>query len=225
MVAVAPGGSPGTAQHKSGGISGTAILLEVQKFMGTPYVWGGSQPGGFDCSGLVQYTLTQLGVKNVPRTSEAQWAWVRKIPASQVQPGDLVFFTGADGASPGHVGIVSESGTHWTMVDAPYTGVDVRQDSFSVPGSGEMRVIGFGRPPGVAGGGVSANIGPGQFKGGGVFSLSLPGPVGQFFTDAENFAHAAMWWVNPENQLRVIAGVFGGLLLIAGVLVFARAGG
>ena len=68
----------------------------------------------------------------IPRTSQAQWAYGRQIPASQAQPGNLVFFAGSDGtpAAPGHVGIVLDPAAH-TMIDAPFTGQVVREESFS----------------------------------------------------------------------------------------------
>src|SRR5580692_253289 len=86
-------------------ISGAEIVTEVEKFVGDSYVYGAAGPSTFDCSGLVQYVLTTLGVQNVPRTSEDQYAWVDKVSQQQLQPGDLVFaqFPG-DNASPGHVG-------------------------------------------------------------------------------------------------------------------------
>ena len=63
----------------------------------------------------------------IPRTSQDQWAYGQQIPASQAQPGDLVFFAGADGtpAAPGHVGIVVNPATH-TMIDAYATGYPSR---------------------------------------------------------------------------------------------------
>jgi cell wall-associated NlpC family hydrolase len=70
---------------------GTSLVDEASKFLGTPYIWGGATPKGFDCSGLVQYALERLGLRNVPRTSEAQWAWVKRISRSQLRPGDLIF--------------------------------------------------------------------------------------------------------------------------------------
>jgi len=216
-----PGGPP--SPKGDTGVSGQAIVREAEKFIGTPYVWGGAAPGGFDCSGLVQYVLTRLGVRGVPRTSEAQWAWVRKVPANQVQPGDLVFFTGdlsGGDSSPGHVGIVDSTGRSWRMIDAPFTGADVRQDTFTVPGGGTGHIVGFGRPPGVASSGVGASVGS---QPGGGFGLSLPAQVTGFFSDAEDFAHAALWFVNPENWMRIVAGVLGLFALVAGVLVLAKA--
>ena len=77
----------------------------------------------------------------IPRTSQQQWAAGPRIPASQAQPGDLVFFAGSDGTmtAPGHVGIVTGRDT---MIDAPYTGQVVREESFS----GSTDLVGFTRP-------------------------------------------------------------------------------
>lgn len=124
----APGATTSTAATSSGDASGSpsgsAVVQQAEQFLGVPYVWGGTSPSGFDCSGLVQYVYNQLGV-SLPRTSEQQ-ATVGAPVASlaDAQPGDLVFFAGSDGtaSSPGHVGIYIGNGQ---MIDAPQTGEDV----------------------------------------------------------------------------------------------------
>ncbi|MGH3717320.1 MAG: NlpC/P60 family protein [Pseudonocardiaceae bacterium] len=58
---------------------------------GTPYVYGGSAPGGFDCSGLIQWTYEQVGI-TLPRTAAAQSTVGHPVSLSQLQPGDLLFF-------------------------------------------------------------------------------------------------------------------------------------
>ncbi len=83
---------------------GQAIVQTAEQYLGVPYVWGGASPQtGFDCSGLVQYVFRQNGIP-MPRTSWAQYSYVTKIPKSQLQPGDLVFFS-TDGPGASHVGI------------------------------------------------------------------------------------------------------------------------
>ena len=94
------------------------------RYLGVPYVWGGSSPSGFDCSGLVMYVYAQLGI-SLPHYTVAQWS--STIPVSSPQPGDLVFFDGL-----GHVGIYIGGGQ---FVDAPHTGSVVRIDSMSGFGS------------------------------------------------------------------------------------------
>jgi peptidoglycan DL-endopeptidase CwlO len=109
----------------TGSVTGSDVVAEAEQFQGTPYVWGGSSPSGFDCSGLVQYVYGQLGV-SLPRTSEEQAEVGTPVASlSAAQPGDLLFFAGSDGtaSSPGHVGIYVGNGQ---MIDAPYTGTTVQ---------------------------------------------------------------------------------------------------
>jgi cell wall-associated NlpC family hydrolase len=131
--------------------AGTAgkILAWAEAQLGKPYVYGATGPDAFDCSGLAMMAYRAAGI-TIPRTSQAQWAFGRQIPAGQVQPGDLVFFAGADGspAAPGHVGIVLDPATH-TMIDAYETGYPVQEDTYGLPASkgGLSPVVGFTRPP------------------------------------------------------------------------------
>lgn len=197
------------------------FLSAVESFKGVPYVWGGTSRSGVDCSGLVWAAARQVGV-NIPRTTTTQWAALPHISASQVQPGDLVYFTGADPPSPGHVGVVDSGGRTWSMIDAPQTGMDVQQQSFSVPGSGEMHVVGFARLPGA---GQTQTTGATKMGGGGggLLSLALPDNVLQLFDDATKFVTAAMWIMNPENWMRIIAGGAAVLLLVMGLGALVKA--
>lgn len=77
------------------------IMDEAKKYIGTPYVYGGSTPTGFDCSGYVQYVYGKVGL-TIPRTTATQWAGLTSI--STPRPGDLVFFN-TSGAGVSHVGI------------------------------------------------------------------------------------------------------------------------
>jgi peptidoglycan DL-endopeptidase CwlO len=114
--------------------------------IGKPYVWGGTGPDGFDCSGLVMMSYRAAGI-DIPRTSQEQWAWGPKIANGDEEPGDLVFFAGSDGTStdPGHVGLVI--GNH-LMVEAYATGFNIRISQFGTPQAapGDGTVVGFTRP-------------------------------------------------------------------------------
>src|SRR5215207_5209011 len=84
---------------------GRAIAQFAMGFRGVPYRLGGADPGGFDCSGLVQYVFAQYGI-DVPRVVEQQYAVGDTIRPSDIKPGDLIFFNtknSGDGAS--HVAI------------------------------------------------------------------------------------------------------------------------
>jgi peptidoglycan DL-endopeptidase CwlO len=125
-------GAPGSA-------AAAAAIAYAQDQLGKPYQWGGTGPDSFDCSGLVMMAYRAAGVY-IPRTSQEQWAWGPKVPADQVEPGDLVFFVGADGTEtePGHVGIVIG---HGMMIEAPTTGLVVRIAPYT-----DRQPIGFTRP-------------------------------------------------------------------------------
>jgi cell wall-associated NlpC family hydrolase len=150
--AVSAAGSAVCQQEALGPLpAGTAgtILAFAEAQLGKPYVYGATGPDAFDCSGLVMTAYRAAGIV-IPRTAAAQWAYGTQIPASQVQPGDLVFFAGADGtpAAPGHVGIVLNPAKH-TMIDAYAAGYPVEEDTYGLPTSkgGLSPVVGFTRPP------------------------------------------------------------------------------
>ncbi len=119
--------SAGTPVSDAGAVAVAWALAQI----GTPYVWGGETPGvGFDCSGLVQAAYKVAGV-SLPRVAQDQYDHTAKVaPGVALEPGDLVFFGGGPG-SIDHVGLfVGVVGGADVMVDAPYTGADVRAESF-----------------------------------------------------------------------------------------------
>lgn len=73
--------------------SNSGLITYGAKFVGTPYVWGGTTPRGFDCSGFTSYVYKNVTGKTLPRTSGAQYSASKKISKSQLQAGDLVFFS------------------------------------------------------------------------------------------------------------------------------------
>ena len=129
------------------GLVSTAISFAEEQ-IGKPYLFGGTGPAAFDCSGLTMMAYQSAGVI-IPRTSEAQWAGLPHVAASQVQAGDLVFFAGSDGTvtAPGHVGLVIGKNK---MIEAYATGTNIRVSSFglatSPPGDALGQVVGFARP-------------------------------------------------------------------------------
>jgi len=109
-------GSPGNVPAPSGGAQVAVDTARAQ--LGKPYVYAGSGPDVFDCSGLTMYAWAAAGV-SLPHNAEAQYLSLPHVSQSELQPGDLVFF----GNPIHHVGIYVGGGT---MIEAPYTGVDVR---------------------------------------------------------------------------------------------------
>ena len=112
-----PEGSTVAPANVHGGVVGVAM-----QYLGVPYVWGGSTPRGFDCSGLVMYVFAQIGV-SLPHSSYSQYGMGTPVSISQLQPGDLVFFAGAS-----HVGIYIGGGQ---FIHAPHTGDVVKISSLS----------------------------------------------------------------------------------------------
>jgi cell wall-associated NlpC family hydrolase len=100
-----------------GGVVGIAM-----RYLGTPYVYGGASPSGFDCSGFVMYVYAQVGV-SLPHNAAAQYGHGTPVDRSQLQPGDLVFFNGL-----GHNGIYIGGGS---FIHSPHTGDVVKISSLS----------------------------------------------------------------------------------------------
>src|SRR5215469_970373 len=101
--------------------AGKAVAYAYSK-LGCPYVFGGTGPCGFDCSGLTQAAWAAAGV-SIPRTSEEQWAGLPHVSTSSLQPGDILVFNGA-----GHVGLYVGNGE---LIDAPHTGLSVELVAFN----------------------------------------------------------------------------------------------
>ena len=107
------------------------LLEEAAKYLGTPYVWGGYSPSGFDCSGFVSYCLVHSGVRNTGRlTAQGLYNICTPVSQSEAQPGDLIFFTGTyDAGEPvTHIGIYVGNGqmihcghpVQYTSINSPY---------------------------------------------------------------------------------------------------------
>jgi cell wall-associated NlpC family hydrolase len=144
--ATAAGGPSGTVQapNWAAGSAASATQGDVAadwalSQLGKPYLWGGSGPGAYDCSGLTMQAWAHAGVSLLHYTGY-QWQEGPHVPLDALQRGDLVFYA-TNTSNPGtihHVGIYIGNGM---MVDAPYTGAFVRIDSIYNPG-----LIGAVRP-------------------------------------------------------------------------------
>ena len=122
-----PEGASVAPPSRYGGVVGIAM-----RYLGTPYVWGGASPSGFDCSGFTMYVYAQLGV-SLPHSSYAQYGMGVPVSQSQLQPGDLVFLYGL-----GHVGIYIGGGQY---IHAPHTGDVVKISSIGDGYVGARRVL------------------------------------------------------------------------------------
>lgn len=103
--------------------SASNIIATAKQYLGVPYVWGGSTPRGFDCSGFTSYVFRANGI-SLPRVSRDQQNVGTRISPSQVQPGDLVF----NGSPAYHVGIYIGGGQY---IHAPQTGDVVKIASYN----------------------------------------------------------------------------------------------
>ena len=109
---------PATVRHLQQNLAfGRRVVSYAKKFIGVPYVWGGSSPHGFDCSGFVRFVYAHFGV-SLPHSSYAQFDDGRRVSRRSLRPGDLVFFDGL-----GHVGLYVGNGR---FIHAPHTGTRVR---------------------------------------------------------------------------------------------------
>jgi cell wall-associated NlpC family hydrolase len=122
----ATGGSGGSVSA-SGSSFGASVAKLAEAELGKPYVWGGTSPAGFDCSGLVQWVFAHLGVK-LPRLSGQQYQVGTSVSKANLQPGDLVFFTTYK-PGPSHVGIYIGATSNFqhafVAADNPSVGVTI----------------------------------------------------------------------------------------------------
>jgi len=121
--------STGAPAATTSGATGASLVTAAQKYIGTPYVWGGESlsEGGLDCSGLVQRSLADIGVTGIPRTAREQMKLGTAVPnLDQALPGDLLVFNGGS-----HIAIYVGDGK---MIDAPKPGKHVSvRDVYETP--------------------------------------------------------------------------------------------
>lgn len=94
---------------------GSTIISIASRYVGVPYVYGGSSPSGFDCSGFTWYVYQQAGI-SIPRSSSEQRYAGTVVPRSQAQPGDIIW-------TPGHIGLYAGGNT---QIDAPRPGKSIQ---------------------------------------------------------------------------------------------------
>ncbi len=111
---------------RNGAVStkGQAVVELAKKFLGTPYVYGGASPSGFDCSGFVYYLYKSMGV-TLNRVAQDQMTNGIWVPKNALQPGDIVGFANKSGYI-NHVGIYAGNGM---MIHSPQTGDVVKYES------------------------------------------------------------------------------------------------
>jgi cell wall-associated NlpC family hydrolase len=135
-ISLSPGGKLTVANANGAAPEDLAAVKLAEHYLGTPYVYGGDKPGGFDCSGLLQFVWAKNGV-HIPRTTYQQWSYGKEVGLHQLQPGDAVFFRGSDPMMqggkvlPGHVAMYIGNGK---VIQAPHTGADVQISSLDAMG-------------------------------------------------------------------------------------------
>lgn len=113
-------------------VSGGSIASNAAKYIGVPYVYGGTSPSGFDCSGLIYYAAKEAGI-SLPRTSQAQSTLGSYVSVSDLKAGDLVFWGGVGSAY--HVGIYIGGG-QYLHAPAPGQSVTIQSMAYFAPSFG-----------------------------------------------------------------------------------------
>ena len=104
------------------------VVQNSMQYIGVPYVFGGTSPAGFDCSGYVQFVFAGAGV-SLPRTADAQYEVGTPIGANELRPGDLVFFSTYT-YGPSHVGIYLGGGNFINSSSSRGVSVAALSDSY-----------------------------------------------------------------------------------------------
>ncbi|MDF2884542.1 MAG: hydrolase [Clostridiaceae bacterium] len=114
-----------TPSRGAASVSSNSVIAYASNFLGTPYLWGGTTPAGFDCSGFTQYVYRHFGIE-LGRTTYDQINNGYSVPRDQLQPGDLVFY--GQGGSPTHMGIYIGNGMY---IHSPRTGDVIKISSYN----------------------------------------------------------------------------------------------
>lgn len=150
QAAVGAGTTRGAAstQTQGGSTAAQGAVNFCKAQLGKPYVWGGSGPSGFDCSGLVAAAYATQGI-SLPHNTVAMWddTSVAHVPAGirNLKPGDCPLFDGGDPPYPGHIGIivsVDVGRNSVQIIDAYGTGFGIRYDNFTPNDGGDSNFAG-----------------------------------------------------------------------------------
>jgi cell wall-associated NlpC family hydrolase len=198
------GGTESAAIGTAGttGTTGSAVVADAEKYIGVPYVYGGTNPAtGLDCSALVQRAYADLGI-TLPRTSQEQSTMGTAVASlAQAQPGDLLGF---DGTPPTHTGIYIGNNQ---MVVAPHTGEKVQIQTVSKTPTTIRRIIGTAADTTVATSSSAASAlvsRPAALGGLGSTPATVTNPAGAA-TYATQFAAAEQKYSLPSGLLSAVA--------------------
>jgi cell wall-associated NlpC family hydrolase len=136
-----PDGPEASAPANDVGVA-SPVISAAKGVLGAPYRWGGNDPAGFDCSGLIYYAHRQAGHNGVPRTTREQYRKSRPVSRQEMRAGDLVFFA-IDGLRVTHVGLYAGNGR---FIHSPSPGSRVSWASLE-DGYWSGRFAGAGRLP------------------------------------------------------------------------------
>lgn len=126
-------GNPDTSAQ-AGGLR-SRLVNGAAAYQGVDYQWGGADPKGFDCSGLIKYVYGKMGVK-MPRVSQQQAQMGKMTPVTNLKQGDFVAW-GSSPATATHIAIYAGNGMVW---EAPHTGAQVRLRKISPSERGIMGI-------------------------------------------------------------------------------------
>lgn len=130
--------------------AGDQLANFALQYVGSPYVWGGGEPGGFDCSGFTEFVAMNVLGEEITHEADTQMAYGTPVGADALEPGDLVFFAGTYEPGISHVGIYVGGG-QFVHAENESTGVVVSDLWGSYAGyyAGATRLVQSDEPPAV----------------------------------------------------------------------------
>ena len=155
LASSASASSASSGSGSSSGATGADVVADAKKYLGVPYVFGGTTSSGMDCSGLVQTVFKDLGVTGIARGVHGQMTQGEPVASlADAQPGDLIVFKGG-----GHIGIYAGNGM---VIHAPYPGRTVSEQKLWTDDSGIetiRRIVPSGDASGTAGSSALSALG------------------------------------------------------------------